>query len=85
MSIEPKSRGNVVRYESGSTTTTYNNATNDPWISAIITNDGASDITITINSMVMVIKSGETLDEDFVDFTSVTITTNVAYRLWLRS
>jgi hypothetical protein len=83
MSITAKPRGNVVNYYSGSADRAVNKTTGE-WTSLMITNDGAADLTITVNSLPMIVKTGETLDEDFVDFNQVTITTTVAYRLWLR-
>ena len=85
MAIEPKSRGNIVRFESDNVNKTYRNNTNNPWISVMITNDGASDITLVINNISIIVKSGETYDDDFVGFTSLNILASVAFRLWLRS
>lgn len=83
MSITAKSRGNVVNYFSGSVNYTINRSSGN-WISLLITNDGASDLTITVNSLIMTVRSGESLDEDFADFNQVSIITTVAYRIWLR-
>jgi hypothetical protein len=83
MSIIPKSRGNVINYYSGNTNNTINKSSGS-WISLLITNDGASNLSIIVNNITMIIKPGETLDEDFIDFNTVQIITNVSYRIWLR-
>jgi hypothetical protein len=80
-----KPSGNVTRYEAGSSNVTYSNNAPNAWTSLAITNDGASDLTVTIHGMPIIVKPNEQLNEDFVDFNSVQITTTVAYRLMLRS
>lgn len=49
-----------------------------------IANDGASTLTFTINGLTMTVKAAETLDLDFKDFFTVTVTTTVAFRAWVR-
>jgi len=50
----------------------------------VISNDGASNLTFTINSYTFTLKPGEIFDECFEPFTQVSITTSVAYRAWGR-
>lgn len=45
-----------------------------------IANDGANDVTFTINAQTRTVKSGETYSALFEPFTSVTITATSAYR-----
>jgi hypothetical protein len=45
-----------------------------------IVNDGTADLTITINGIVFKVKPGETFEDLFEPFLSVTITGNSAYR-----
>lgn len=52
--------------------------------SLLISNDGASDLTFTVNGMTFTVKPTEVFDESFDPFTSVTITTTSAYRAWAR-
>lgn len=47
-----------------------------------IVNDGAGDLTVTIGSLVNTVKSKEAFKAFFNPFTSVTITTTVAYRAY---
>lgn len=46
----------------------------------LISNDGAEDLTFTINSVTIRVKQNEVFEGSFEDFTQVTITTNVSYR-----
>lgn len=79
-----KPNGNIVDYKSGSTTATHTKSSGN-WLSLMIINDSTTtSLTITVNSMTMTIKAGEVFDDVFVDFNTVTVTTTVAYRLWLR-
>jgi hypothetical protein len=85
MAITAKPRGNVVNYYSGNTDRTIDRSDNKYWISLSITNDdNTNNLTITVNNMIITVKAGETFDEDFEDFDSVIIQTNVNYRIWLR-
>lgn len=49
----------------------------------LLTNDGASDVTMTVNGLTNTIKPTEVFDMLFDPFTSVTITTTSAYRAWI--
>lgn len=49
-----------------------------------ITNDGSSDLTVTINGLTITVKAGEVFEDSFVSFTTATITTTVPYRAWGR-
>lgn len=49
-----------------------------------IKNDGASDITVTINDLVMAIKPSETFEEAVTPLKTFTITASVAFRCWVR-
>jgi hypothetical protein len=75
-------RGRAEQPFSGSTniTKTFTN----PCTSFVISNDGASDLTITINGASWVIKGGEVFDEDFAPFKQVAIVTAVPYRAYVR-
>lgn len=67
---------------SGSSTVTHTVTGN----AVTITNDGASDLTVTINSIVTTVLAGETIDKSVLcydSFTSVIVTTTVAYRLFV--
>lgn len=83
MGITPKPHGNVVSYFSGNTATTHTKSSGY-WKSLSIINDGAGDLTFTVNNLTVTIQSNETYDDDFVDFNSITINSNIAYRLALR-
>lgn len=48
----------------------------------VISNDGTSDLTITINSLTITVKSGEVFGESFEPFSQVSINTNVPYRAY---
>jgi hypothetical protein len=41
-------------------------------------------LTFTVNNLTITVKSNETFTDDFVDFTSITINSNIAYRLVAR-
>ena len=73
----------VVAYYAGSTTATHTPGL--PCVGISITNDGASSLTFTINSITITVKAGENFSAEFDPFTSVTVTTSVAYRLVLKA
>jgi hypothetical protein len=81
--ITPKSSGNIADSFSGNATTTHTKTTGD-WRSLAVINDGASDITFTVNNITVTVKPNETFDDDFESFNSVLVTTTVAYRLVCR-
>lgn len=87
MSIGYKPRGNVVNYDSGNTDKTITKSTG-MWISLLITNDAvvnsSNNLTIKVNDIIMTVKPGETMDEDFENFNRVVITATNSYRIWLR-
>jgi hypothetical protein len=83
-SLIPKPDGNVVDYFTGSTVVTYTKSGNYPWLSLSIINDGASDLTFTVNNITITVKANEEFTDNFEDFTTITINTNIAYRLALR-
>jgi hypothetical protein len=77
-------RGDVLDYFEDDETTTYTK-TEGKWGSLIISNDSNDTaLVLTINGMDLTINAGEVLDEDFVSFDTVTITTTVDFRLLLR-
>jgi len=81
MAVGYKQRGNVVNYYENSGSLTLNKSSRD-WISLMITNDdGTNNLTITVNGLAMIVKPGETIDEDFEDFNSVIISANGNYRI----
>jgi hypothetical protein len=84
MSITAKPRGNIVNYYTGNGDRTYTNSSDNPWVSLMITNDGVSDLIVTVNSMPITIKASETFDEDFVDFDTVVIAASDSYRILMR-
>ena len=87
MAIGYKPRGNVVNYFSDNVNRTITKL-NGKWISLVITNDAvvnsSNDLTININGIIMTVKPGETMDEDFADFNEVIIVATDNYRIWLR-
>ena len=66
------------------TTTITKDYTESPMIGIDITNDGIDSLTYTINGMVITLLAGEADSRDFDTFTSVTVTTAVAFRAWVR-
>lgn len=51
----------------------------------LVSNDGASDITVAVSGMSFTLKPTEVLDEKFDPFTSVTITAGAStFRAWAR-
>lgn len=49
-----------------------------------IVNDGNADLTFTINGATFTVKQGEMFSEIFQPYTSVTVTTTVAFRAYGR-
>jgi hypothetical protein len=76
-------KGVIQEYFSGSSTTTHNLKHKSRSIS--LANDGQADLTITINDLVITIKSGEYFEDEFELFTTITVTTTSAYRLLVRA
>lgn len=72
----------VIEYFSGSANTTK--TVNGHATGFGIVNDGSSDLTFTINGLTITVKIGETFDDDFPYFESVTVTTTGAFRGWIR-
>lgn len=52
--------------------------------SIVCYNDGASDLTLTVNGLVITVKTLEMFDEAFEPFKTVTVTATTAYRILLR-
>ena len=76
-------RGRIIKDAfNGSSTVTKNYQTK--MYGFAIVNDGESDLTISINSFNIVVKSGESFDDLFDPFTTVTISGNSAYRAVVR-
>jgi hypothetical protein len=65
---------------SGSATVTKNFVT--PQNAFVIANDGATPLTFTINGDTYTVNSGGVFDENFAPFSSVTVTTTVAFRAY---
>jgi hypothetical protein len=51
----------------------------------IMNDDATNDLTFTINNLTMTVKAGEGFDGQFDPFTSVTVTTTVAFRAVVKS
>lgn len=83
MSNAPKPRGNVVNYYEGDTITTISRD-EGYWIGLSITNDDSIDLEFALNDIRITVKPNEIFEDDFVDFQSLTINTNTAYRLALK-
>lgn len=76
-------RGRIIKDAfNGSSTTKKNYLTN--MYGFAIVNDGDSDLTVSINSFNIVVKSGEAFDDLFDPFTSLTISGNSAFRAVVR-
>lgn len=76
-------RGRIIKDAfNGSSTVTRNYQTK--MYGFAIVNDGNSDLTVSINSFNIVVKSGESFDDLFDPFTSVTVTGNSAFRAVVR-
>lgn len=65
---------------SGNTTYTYTDTSNPNPSRIAITNDGAANIVLTVNSLNITIKGGEGLVESFKPFTTFALTTTSSYR-----
>lgn len=69
-------------FYSGSTTATHT----DTGKAIVVSNDGDADLTVSVNDIDVGVKAGEIMDTSVLvydAFTSITITTTVAYRLWV--
>lgn len=76
-------RGRIIKDAfNGSSTTTKNYLTK--MYGFAIVNDGESDLTVSINSFNIVVKSGESFEDLFDPFTSLTISGNSAFRVVVR-
>lgn len=89
MSITAKPRGNVILSESKSEDYTFPVPVTDSGdvregLSLSVSNDGASSLTIEVNGLTITVLAGEVFDDDFEPFTSVTVTSSVAYRIIIR-
>lgn len=65
--------------------TTVNHTFTQPMREFFISNDGESDLTITINNMSFTVYALSTFDEAFEPFTQVKITTAMPYQAWGRA
>lgn len=68
---------------SGNTNRVYISHTGD-LCECSMTNDGATDLVFTINGKSITLKPGESIDEAFDCFTTVTIVTTSSYRCVVR-
>ena len=68
----------IINYYAGSETATH--TPNEGCTEFSIINDGSSDLTFAIGDNTITVKPNETFDGSFKLFTSVTVTTTVAYR-----
>jgi hypothetical protein len=89
MSTVSKPDGNVILSASGSVATIYTNSSRStdnayPWKSLSIINDGNSDLTFTVNGITITVKSNEEFSDNFENFFSVEINSDIAYRLVIR-
>lgn len=75
---------NMAIVETWSGNTTITKTFNTPMAGFYIKNDGASDLTFTVNGMTFTVKTGEIFEDVFQPFTTLTITTTVAYRAFVR-
>lgn len=76
-------RGRIVKDAfNGSSTVTKNYQTK--MYGFAIVNDGETDLTVSINSFNIVVKSGEAFDDLFDPFTTVTVSGNSAFRAVVR-
>lgn len=73
----------VIDYVAASANTTKTYVVNSVY-GLKIKNDGASDITLTVNGITMTIKASEVLEEAFQPTNTFTITASVAFRCWVR-
>ena len=63
-------------------TTNFTKTFSKPMNGIVISNDGASDLTIAIGTDTYTVKAGEVFSEMFEPFTQVTVTTTVPYRAY---
>ena len=70
-------------YISASTTTTKD-YTATPMLGFDISNDGGSNITVTVGGMTFTYLPGETDSRNLESFTSLVITATTAFRCWVR-
>jgi len=75
---------NVIDYISASANTTYGPKPSNCVYGLKIKNDGASDITVTVNGLTMAIKPSEVFEESVQATNTFTITAAVAFRCWVR-
>lgn len=76
-------KGRIVKaIFSGSTTTTQTFAENMYGLGII--NDGTADLSVTINDITFTVKPGESFDDLFEAFTSVTVTGDTTFRAVVR-
>jgi hypothetical protein len=81
--LVPKPEGNISDYYEGSADRVVTRSSGG-WLSLMISNDGASSLTINVGGIIQTIKAGEVFDDNFPSFRSVSIVSTVEYRLWLR-
>lgn len=72
----------VIDYFAGTATVTH--ALPSGATGIMIANDGASALTFTVNGLTMTVNQNEMIDCDFREFFSITVTTTVAFRCWVR-
>jgi hypothetical protein len=63
-------------------TSNFTKTFSKPMNGIVISNDGASDLTITIGTDIFTVKAGEVFSEMFEPFTQVIVTTTVPYRAY---
>lgn len=76
-------RGRIIKDAFNGSSTTIKNYPTSMYGFAIV-NDGDSDLTVSINSFNIVVKSGEAFDDLFDPFTSLTVSGNSAFRAVVR-
>lgn len=76
-------RGRIIKDAFNGSSTTIKNYLTKMYGFAIV-NDGDSDLSVSINSFNIVVKSGESFDDLFDPFTSVTVTGDSAFRAVVR-
>jgi len=76
-------KGVIQEYFSGSTTATH--TLKHKSRSIALANDGATDLTVTINNITITVKVGEYFEDVFELFETVKVTTTSAYRLIVRA
>lgn len=75
-------RGSIKQAWSGSGNVNMNFSTEVRTLS--LKNDGAGDVTITINGITITIKSEESFYDDFEPFTAMSIVANSIYRAYVK-